>query len=285
MNRQKRAAAIHDLSGFGKCSLTVALPILSAAGVEVCAVPTAVLSSHTGGLSGYTYRDLTDDIPGFQAQWEQLGLEFDAIYSGFLGSYRQISLVSDWIDAFRTPRTLVLVDPAMADNGRLYPTITAEMARDMEQLCRKADLIAPNMTEAALLLNEEFYDGPYTRAYIEDLLRKLSALGPKQVVLTGVWFSPELLGAAGYDSLTRSVSYAFAPRICGCYHGTGDIFASTLLAGLMNGKKLSMAMQIAVDYTTGCIRRTREAGTDPRFGVRFEAGLLRLMRELGITEE
>lgn len=285
MNKQKRAAAIHDLSGFGKCSLTVALPILSAAGVEVCAVPTAVLSSHTGGLSGYTYRDLTEDIPGFQAQWQQLGLEFDAIYTGFLGSYQQIALVSDFIDAFRTPHNLVLVDPVMADNGRLYPTISAEMASGMKELCGKADLIVPNMTEAAFLLNEEFYDGPYTRPYIEDLLRKLSTLGPKQVVLTGVWFSPELLGAAGYDSLTQTVSYAFAPRIAGSYHGTGDIFSSTLLAGLMNGQKLNVAMQLAADYTAGCIRRTREAGTDVRFGVHFEAGLPRLIRELGMAEE
>lgn len=285
MNKQKRAAAIHDLSGFGKCSLTVALPILSAAGVEVCAVPTAVLSSHTGGLSGYTYRDLTEDIPGFKSQWKQLGLEFDAIYSGFLGSYEQIALVSEFIETFRTPHNLVLVDPVMADNGKLYPTISAAMAADMKKLCCKADLIVPNMTEAAFLLGEEFYDGPYTRPYIEDMLRKLSALGPRQVVLTGVWFSPELLGAAGYDSLTQTVSYAFAPRISGSYHGTGDVFASTLLAGLMNGINLTLAMQLAVDFTTGSIRRTREAGTDVRFGVNFEAGLSRLMRELGITEE
>lgn len=285
MNRQKRAAAVHDLSGFGKCSLTVALPILSAAGVEVCAVPTAVLSSHTGGLSGYTYRDLTEDIPGFQAQWKQLGLEFDAIYTGFLGSYQQTALVSDFIDTFRTAQNLVLVDPVMADNGRLYPTISAEMAGSMKGLCAKADLIVPNLTEAAFLLGEKYYEGPYTRPYIEDLLRRLSALGPERVVLTGVWFSPELLGAAGYDRTAQTVSYAFAPRIPGNYHGTGDVFASTLLAGLLNGRKLNLAMQIAVDYTTGCIRRTRESGTDARFGVRFEAGLPRLMRELGITEE
>lgn len=285
MNKQLRAAAIHDLSGFGKCSLTVALPILSAAGIEVCAVPTAVLSSHTGGLNGYTYRDLTEDIPGFQAQWKQLGLEFDALYSGFLGSYEQIQIVSDFIDAFRTTGNLVVVDPVMADNGKLYPTISTEMAADMIKLCKKADLIVPNLTEAAFLLGENFYEGPYNRPYIEDMLHKLSALGPKKVVLTGVWFNQDLLGAAGYDRDSGVVTYSFAPRISGSYHGTGDIFASALLAGLLNNMKLSNAIQLAVDYTTGCIRRTKEAGTDVRFGVRFEAGLLKFMRELGVTEE
>ena len=285
MDKQKRAAAIHDLSGFGKCSLTVALPILSAAGIEVCAVPTAVLSSHTGGFEDYTYCDLTAEMPGFQKQWKQLGLEFDALYSGFLGSYDQIKIVSEFFDAFRTEHNLILVDPVMADNGKLYPTITPAMAGDMKKLCQKADLIVPNLTEAAFLLDEEFYDGPYNRPYIENLLRRLSELGPKMVVLTGVWFNSDLLGAAGYDRETGNVSYAFSPRIGGSYHGTGDIFASTLLAGLLNDMSLHNAMQLAVDYTIGCIRRTKAAGTDVRFGVNFESGLPKLMRELGIAEE
>lgn len=285
MEKQLRAAAIHDLSGFGKCSLTVALPILSAAGVETCAVPTAVLSSHTGGLTGYTYRDLTADLPGFQTQWQKLGLSFDAIYSGFLGSSAQISAVSDFFSAFRTDRNLILVDPVMADNGRFYPTMGPEMAQGMTQLCAEADLIVPNMTEAAFLLGEPYREGPYVRADLEALLHRLSALGPKQVVLTGVWFHPALLGAAGYDAETGSVSYALSARIEGTYHGTGDVFASALLAGLLNRMNLKQAMQLAVDFTAGCIRRTKAAGTDPRFGVNFEAGLFGFMRALGITEE
>lgn len=285
MNQLKRVAAINDLSGFGKCSLTVALPILSAAGIEVSAVPTAVLSSHTGGLTNYTYCDLTADMPGFTKQWKQLDLKFDALYSGFLGSGDQIGIVSDFFDAFRTKDNLIMVDPVMADNGKLYPTITAPMASGMVELCGKADLIVPNLTEAAFLLGEEFYDGPYTRSYIEDLLFRLSNLGPKQVVITGVWFSADLLGAAGYNSEDKTVSYAFSPRINGFYHGTGDVFASTLLSGLLNQMSLSNAMQLAVDFTTGCIRRTREAGTDVRFGVNFEAGIPDLIKELGITKE
>ncbi|MBW7571194.1 pyridoxamine kinase [Caproiciproducens faecalis] len=284
MNKQKRIAAIHDLSGFGKCSLTVALPILSAAGIEVCPVPTAVLSSHTGDLEGFTYRDLTDDMPGFEKQWKQLGLSFEALYSGFLGSYEQISIVSDFFDAFKTEETFIMVDPVMADGGRLYQTITPRMAEGMVNLCKKADLIIPNFTEAAFLLGEKYHEGPYTRDYVENLLRRLSGLGPRQVVITGVWFSPDLLGAAGYNRSTDKVSYAFSQKIHGHYYGTGDIFASSLLSGLLNGKNLEIALQIAADFTAGCIRRTREAGTDPRYGVNFEAGLLKFMGELGITE-
>lgn len=284
MNKQKRIAAIHDISGFGKCSLTVALPILSAAGIEVCPVPTAVLSSHTGDLDGFTYRDLTDDMPGFKKQWKQLGLSFEALYSGFLGSYEQISIVSDFFDTFKTENTLVMVDPVMADSGELYRTITPQIAEGMVNLCGKADLIVPNFTEAAFLLGEKYREGPYTRDYVENLLRRLSGLGPRQVVITGVWFSPDLLGAAGYNRNTDAVSYAFSQKIRGRYYGTGDIFASALLSGLLNGMELDIAMQTAVDFTAGCIRRTREAGTDPRYGVHFEAGLLKFMHELGITE-
>jgi pyridoxine kinase len=285
MNSQKRVAAIHDLSGFGKCSLTVALPILSAAGIGVSAVPTAILSSHTGGLPDYTYRDLTADIPGFTKQWSQLDLQFDAVYTGFLGSFDQIAMVSDFIDTFRTKNNLIMVDPVMADNGKLYSTITPSMAAEMGKLCSKADLIVPNLTEAAFLLGDEFYDGPYTRSYIEDVLCRLSELGPKHVILTGVWFSPDLLGAAGYSRDADNVSYAFSPRVKGYYQGTGDIFASVLLAGVLNDMSLGNAMQLAVDFTSGCIRRTKEAGTDTRFGVNFEAELPMLMHELGITKQ
>lgn len=285
MNKQLRVAAIHDISGFGKCSLTVALPILSAAGIEVSAIPTAVLSSHTGGLPGYTYRDLTSDMPGFTKQWKELGLDFDALYSGFLGSYEQIAIVSNIFDAFKTKTNFIMVDPVMADNGVLYQTFTPEMATGMARLCSKADLIVPNFTEAAFLLGEAYREGPYTREYVEDLLRRLSALGPTQVVITGVWFSAELLGAVGYNSITDNVSYSFSQKIKGSYHGTGDIFASALLSGILNQMELDNAIQLATDYTAGSIRRTKDAGTDVRFGVNFEAGLTKFMRQLGIVEE
>ncbi|WOC32764.1 MULTISPECIES: pyridoxamine kinase [Caproicibacterium] len=279
---QKRVAAIHDLSGFGKCSLSVILPVLSSMGHEVCCVPTAVLSSHTGGLSDVTVRDLTPEMPGFLRQWSALQIPFDGIYTGFLGSAEQLRVVHDFIKTFRREDTLVMVDPAMADNGSLYRTYTPEMAAGTKQLCREADLIVPNMTEACLLLGEPYREGPYTRAWVEDALHRLTELGPRTAVMTGVWFSPELLGAAGYDRMTGELSYALSARVQGGYHGTGDLFAAVLLGALLRRVKLRDALQLAVDFTAGAIRRTREARGDPRWGVCFEPELPRLIHELGL---
>lgn len=282
---QKRALAIHDISCFGKCSLTVALPILSAAGIETTVLPTAVLSTHTGGFKDFTYRDLTEDLGPIADHWRQLRIGFDAMYSGFLGSYEQIDIVSDIFGYFRTDDSLVLVDPVMADHGELYKVFTPDMVTGMTKLCGRADIIIPNMTEASFILGEPFKEGPYDRAGIEMMLKRLSKLGPKQVVITGVYFSPELLGAAGYDRDTGDVSYAFAPKIEGYYHGTGDIFGSALLSGLLNGMKLKSAMQLAVDFVCGSIERTKLAGTDLRYGVNFEAGIPKFVRDLGLDAE
>ena len=250
---QKRVAAIHDLSGFGKCSLTVALPILSAAGIEACAMPTAILSTHTGGISGYTYRDLTSDM------------QFDATYSGFLGSFEQLDLVKEFFELFRSKNNLILVDPVMADNGELYRIFQPEFATGMRSLCRKADIIVPNLTEAALLLEESYHPGPYTQAYIEKILKKLSKLGPKKIVLTGVYFEEKKLGAATYDQRKDS---------------TGDVFASALLSGLLNNFSLSESAQIAVNFTADSIRRTYNVKTDYRFGVNFEQCIPDFLKEL-----
>lgn len=277
---QKRVAAIHDLSGFGKCSLTVVLPILSAAGIEVSAMPTAILSTHTGGIAGYTYRDLTLDMRPFIQHWKSLDIQFDAIYSGFLGSFEQLEIVKEFIDTFKRKGNLIMVDPVMADNGELYRVFKPEFATGMRTLCEKADIIVPNLTEAALLLNEPYRPGPYTRAYIEGLLRKLSLLGPEKVVLTGVYFKEEELGAATYDRKTNLIKFIFAQKIPGYYHGTGDIFASSLLSGLLNDFTLNKATEIAVNFTTESIQRTYEANTDYRFGVNFEQSIPNFLKEL-----
>lgn len=276
----KKVAAIHDLSGFGKCSLTVALPILSAAGIEVAAMPTAVLSTHTGGISGYTYLDTTSEMRPFMEHWKSLNIQFDAIYSGFLGSFEQLDIVSDFFDQFRQKNNLILVDPVMADNGELYKIFTPEFALGMKELCRKADIIVPNITEATLLLGEPYQPGPYSKAYIEELLKKLSELGPKQVVLTGVYFEEDELGAATYDRVTNQTGYTFVSKIPGYYHGTGDVFGSALLAAIMNGFSLDQSAGIAVRYTAGSIQRTFDARADYRFGVDFERGFPELLREL-----
>ncbi len=282
MQKQKRITAIHDISCFGKCSLTVALPIISAAGVEVSAIPTAVLSTHTGGLTGYTYRDLTEDILPIIDHWQSLDLTFDAIYTGFLGSFEQLDIVSEVFKRLKTSENIIVVDPVMADNGELYKIFPPGFPAGMKKLCTQADVIVPNITEAVLMLDEPYQEGPYTPAYIEALIRKIAALGARQVVLTGVHFDREKLGAAAYDSHTGVVSYAFSDWIEGYYHGTGDVFASALTAALLTDIALAKATQIAVDFTVGSIARTKEAGTDIRFGVNFEAGIPDLMKQLGL---
>jgi pyridoxine kinase len=281
-NKQlRRVAAIHDLSGFGKCSLTVALPILSAAGIETSALPTAILSTHTGGISGFTYLDTTSEMRPFIRHWKSLDIHFDAIYSGFLGSFEQLDIVKEFFETFRQEDNLILVDPVMADNGELYKIFTPEFAIGMRSLCQKADIIVPNITEAALLLGETYRPGPYPEAFIEDLLKGLSELGPRQIVLTGVYFTETELGAATYDRTSGEIACTLVPKIPGYYHGTGDVYASALLAGLLNGFSLSESAGIAVRYTAGSIRRTHEAGSDIRFGVNFEQGFPDLLKELG----
>lgn len=280
---QKRVAAIHDLSGFGKCSLTVALPILSAAGIETSALPTAILSTHTGGLSGYTYRDLTDDMRPIMQHWKSLNIPFDAVYTGFLGSFEQLDIIKEFFDTFKDNDNLILVDPVMGDNGELYTIFTRQFAAGMRSVCEKADIIVPNLTEAALLLDEPFYPGPYTHAYVESTLKKLSMLGPKKVVLTGVYFKEDELGAATYDRTTDTIDYVFTQKIPGYYHGTGDVFASALLAALLNDFSLIESATIAVNFTTDSIRRTSKAKTDYRFGVNFEQSFPDFLKELKLV--
>ena len=274
---QKRAMAIHDISGFGRCSLTVCLPILSAAGINCAVLPTAVLSTHTGGLGEFTYRDLTDDIMGVAGHWQKLGLSFDAMYSGFLGSAKQVDLLRQVFKMFGGENTTTLVDPVMADNGKLYKTFDEAFPEKMAELCAYADIITPNITEAALLTKSPYRQGPYTLDEIELTLRKLAALfgEGKKYVITGVFFDEEKIGAAGYEN--GSTFYSLNERIPEFYPGTGDVFASVLLASFMNGAVLSEAVKSAVDFTSSCAKRTYMAGGDPRYGTMFEAELYRVL--------
>lgn len=282
MNRQKRSLAIHDISGFGKCSLTVALPIISACGVETAVLPTAVLSTHTGGFTGFTYRDLTEDMRPVADHWHGLGLEFDALYTGFLGSFEQIEIVESIVKDFKTKDNFVLCDPAMADNGKMYSLFNMDFAKKMAELCAMADIIVPNFTEAAFMLGEEYVEGPYTKEYVEGLLKKLSAMGPERVVLTGVYFDDNQLGSACYDSRTGETDYCLRPRLEGLYHGTGDVFASVLCGALLNGFDLKKACEISVEFTCGCIERTLKNTPEVRYCVDFERGLPKLMEALGL---
>ncbi|MBQ2973401.1 MAG: pyridoxamine kinase [Clostridia bacterium] len=281
MSGLKRVAAVHDISGIGKCSLTAAIPVISAAGIETAVMPTAVLSTHTGNISGFTYRDLTDDLIPFAKHWKSLNVKFDGIYSGFLGSTKQVDIVCGFIDEFKTENTVVIVDPAMADGGKMYTTFDDEFANEMILLCRKADIIVPNLTEAAFLLGEEYIEPPYSKDYIERIIKKLLEIGPSMVVLTGVCFKDDEIGCAVGCRNKSEIFYKLSEKYPGIYYGTGDLFASALTGAYLGGKSIFESAEIALDFTCGAIKRTFEAGTDTRLGVNFEQGLGEYIKRIG----
>lgn len=275
----KRIVTIQDISCLGKCSLTVALPIISAMGVEASVVPTAVLSTHTV-FKEFTFRDLTADIAPISAHWQRENFKFDAIYTGYLGSFEQLRLMSEFFDTFKTEDNLIFVDPVMADNGKLYPGFTPEFAAEMAKLCGKADVIVPNMTEAAFMLAIPYRE-TYDEDYAKDVLRRLCGLGAKKAVLTGVSCKPGMLGIMTYDAATGEFTSYFHERINASYHGTGDIFASTCVGALMNGMTLDEALKVAADYTVECIRATEADPTHNTYGVNFESAVPYLVRRIG----
>ena len=279
---QKKVLAIHDISCLGRCSLTAAIPIISVAGAEVIPLPTAVLSTHTGGFTNFTFRDLTADMRPIAEHWKILGCKFDVIYTGYLGSPEQVNIVKDILRDFTTPETLIVVDPVMADAGEYYSLITPDFLTGMRELCGMADIITPNLTEAAFLLGKEYKES-YTPEETEALLCALSSkLGTQKIVLSGVSTSDKMIGAAAYDTQTGKIDYTFAEKIDGFYHGTGDTFASALIAALTRGFSIQEATKVAVEYTLACIRRTHEEQTDTRYGVDIENELPTLMRLLHI---
>ncbi len=265
----KRCAAVHDISCIGKCSLTVALPVLSAMGVEVACVPTAILSTHTAGFSGYTFHDLTDELPKITAHWKKENIELDAIYTGYLGSFAQLQFVSDMIDDFKSDSMCVVIDPVMADHGKLYTGFTPEFALEMGKLCAKADVIVPNLTEAAFMLGEEYKEN-YDRDSIHALLLKLAALGAKKVVLTGISYEDDKLGCATYDSCTGEFGEYFTEKLPVAMHGTGDVYASAFTGAYMNGKNLIDSASLACDFTCACIKATMDDIENHWYSVKFE---------------
>ncbi len=273
----KRIVTIQDISCFGKCSLTVALPIISAMGIEACCIPTAVLSTHTGGFTGYTYRDLTSDIPDIAAHWNRINLQLDAVYTGYLGSFEQIKIVSDFFDAFKTNDNLLIVDPVMGDKGKFYAGFTMEFAKEMKKLCRKADVIMPNLTEAALLLGEEYTESGYDESFIKNMLIRLSRLGSKIVIITGVSFDASSQGVMSYNSETGEFFSYFSDNIPGYFHSTGDVFSSTLAGALVKNCDMGKAIKIAVDFTVECIKHTVGYEKEHWYGVKFEECLPSLM--------
>ena len=274
----KRILTIQDISCVGKCSLTVALPILSAAGVEAACLPTAVLSTHTA-FPKFTFRDLTDEIRPISDTLYELGIDFDAIYTGYLGSFEQLRLVGEMIDRFKTKKTAVFIDPVMADHGKLYPGFTPAFAAEMEKLCRKADLVLPNLTEASFMLNIPYREN-YDEAYIRDVLFRLTEKGARRAALTGIGFTPDTIGVYFYDAEKKSYYSYFNRKLPVSYHGTGDIFASAALGGYMRGLTTEEALSLAVDFTLECMEKTLQ-DENPRFyGVNFEEAIPMLVNRL-----
>ncbi len=274
----KRIVTIQDISCVGKCSLTVALPIISAMGVETAILPTAVLSTHTM-FPAPTCADLTDEIEPISRHWVSQDLDFDAIYTGYLASGRQISLVSRFFQTFRREGTPVIVDPAMADNGKLYPAFSPDFPGQMRELCRQADILLPNITEASLLTGLPYRE-KYDRTYPEEILKALSQLGPRYTVLTGVSLTPGRLGVMGYDKEEDRFFRYDTEHLPIAYHGTGDVFASTVTGALMRGKSLEESLQIACDYVVETIRVTMENPDSRSYGVDFEATIPWLVNRL-----
>ncbi len=272
-----RAAAIHDLSGFGRCSLTVAIPILSAMGVQCCPLPTAFLSTHTGGFQGFTFLDMTEELPRIARHWKSLDLRFQAIYSGFLGSERQIDIVADFIRTFRNRDTIVVVDPVMGDDGRAYQTYTPAMCAGMCRLAELADVITPNLTEAAFLLNRDYSALVRSEAGLRRLTEELSLGGTRSVALTGASLEVGKTGAMCFDAQTGRTQAVQTDFIVHPLHGTGDVFASVLTGALLRGRSLAEAAEQAVEFIRACAVRTVEQDLPLREGVDFEPLLGLLM--------
>ena len=271
-----RLLTIQDISCVGQCSLTVALPVISACGIETAVLPSSVLSTHTAGFSGYTFRDLTGDMSSILAHWKKEHIDFDAFYTGYV-SKAQIPHILDIMKETAREGALRIVDPVMADNGKMYPGFDNTFPAEMAKLCRGADVILPNITEASFLLGVPYKETGYDKAYIETMLKNLHAMGAKNVVLTGVSFDPEKLGFAFYDG--SQVSYYFNPRINVTMHGTGDVYAASFAGALCRGWSILQAAALGADFVVECIKATM-GDSSHWYGVKFEKALPYLIQRL-----
>ncbi|MBO5212040.1 MAG: pyridoxamine kinase [Clostridia bacterium] len=265
----KKVVTIQDISCFGKCSITVALPLISAMGIECAIIPTSVLSTHTGGFEGFTFRDLSEDIPKIKEHWKKYALSFDAIYTGYLGSHSQIDYVIDFIKDFKKDGTVVFVDPAMGDKGKLYTGFDDAFPAHMAKLCASADIIVPNLTEAAFMLGRE-YKEHYDEQYVHDTLKALCKMGAKKAVLTGISYDKTTQGAVLYNSEDDSFYSYFNEHIPVSFHGTGDTFASVFIGALTHFGDEKKALEMAVDFTVECIRSTLPEKESHSYGTKFE---------------
>lgn len=265
----KRICAIHDLSGLGRCSLTVIIPVLAHLGIQVCPIPTALLSTHTGGYTGFTFLDLTDEIKKIACHWKELECSFDAVYTGFLGSAKQIELVLDLCAYYKKKHgSFILADPVMGDNGVKYATYTDEMCALTSHLIKDADIITPNLTEACMLANVPYRDN-FSKAELSDLLCCLGGLGAKRVVITGIK-DKHTIGCVYLDKALNVQGEVYSPYIDIFYPGAGDIFASVLLGKMLNGVSFDQACKSCVDFIYEAVRFTKSLKTPQREGLAIE---------------
>lgn len=258
----------------------MALPVISAAGIETAILPTAVLSIHTW-FSPFTFHDLTDEIEPVFKNWQEHNITFDGISTGYLGSFRQIELVEQIFEQFNKPGVLKLVDPVIGDHGKFYVGFDPKFAARMAQLCNKADVIVPNLTEAAFMLNEEYRGRNYDEKYIRELLKRLSDLGCANVMLTGISYEKGKYGVASWNAEKDEYTTCFGEEMPGSFHGTGDIFSAALFAGLISGQSMAQAQETAVEFTVESIRMTLQNPDHALYGVEFERAIPTLLRKLG----
>lgn len=276
--KAKRVLAVHDLCSFGRCSLTAAIPVISAMGMQVCPFPTALFSNNLT-YGEFTFHDFTDKMTGFMDRWEKLGFQYDAVYSGFLASVEQIDVVRDAVKRFAShDDALVVVDPAMGDDGKLYPVFGPEYVEAMRTLVKEATLITPNFTEACFLLGEPSDMTAPSEEKLRAMTEKHAAMGAKQVVITSVPAGEDEIKVVSFDSVTGEYAERTTPRIPFTTCGTGDVFTSVVTGSLLRGETLASAAELAMRFVSRVMEYTKDAGTDPREGVIVEPCLKELLR-------
>lgn len=268
----KRILTVQDISCLGKCSLTLALPVISAMGIEACPLPTAILSTHTA-FKNFTFHDLTNQIKPITEHWKNEKIHFNAIYTGYLGSKLQIDLMCQLIQDFGGKDVITLVDPCMADNGKLYQGFAPDFPKEMAKLCSMATVITPNMSEACYLLDIPYKANGYNQEYVENIINSLADLGAKKIVLKGINFSNEKIGIVTYDSQDKKCNWYFHKKFPQDFHGTGDLFASAVIGGLVNNMSLENACKLAADFVLESFEKTLEDENYHWYGVNFEKAL------------
>lgn len=276
MEKQKKIALINDMSCIGRCSLTAALPIISACGFHCVPFPTGIFSAQSE-FDGFVCADLTDKMQSFADHWKNIGIRFDAIYTGYLATKAQAETVKRFLIDFKKSDTFCIVDPVMGDNGEFYSGIDESFVEEMRFLCSMADIITPNVTEAQMIAGVECTAAPYTTAQISDLLIKLRGLGTPRIVITGIESEDGQIGCAVYDSFTRKANMFFTPKAEGRFPGAGDVFAAALVSAVMNGKEFTDAVQLAMTFTCDCVEKTAPSDEPRGFGLQFEPQIHKLI--------